>query len=450
MEWFALGIPTFFLVVIPLILFHELGHYWAARYFGVGVEAFSIGFGPELIGFNDRSGTRWRLSLIPLGGYVRMFGDSNAASAPGRHDDDMPEELRALSLHHKPVWQRAIVVAAGPAANFILALALFAAVFIGHGRTEFDPIVGSVVEGSPAERAGLQVGDRVLSFGAYEIQHFQDISRAVNLSRRQTSLMRVARDGAEVSLSLAPEQDQTSGQIFTRYIIGMRPFYPLLISTVPEDSLGQAMGLKPGDYLRAIDGKGLTQVFDLLQYLEANDKPSYLLSIESQGRQFEATWQPERRLDPESGQRLYTLGFGFAAGSLRSMGPLEGLSAAASEVGRTVMDVGATFKLLFAGKLERKDFGGIVKITSVAGQIPWSWVALASFAAFISIQLGVLNLLPIPVLDGGHLVMFAYEAVVGKPLPAKVQEMAFAIGFMLIVGLALYLNIGDIFDLSQG
>lgn len=450
MEWFALGIPTFFLVVIPLILFHELGHYWAARYFGVGVEAFSIGFGPELIGFNDRSGTRWRLSLIPLGGYVRMYGDSNAASAPGRHDDGLSDEMRALSLHHKPVWQRAIIVAAGPAANFILAMALFAAVFIGHGRTEFDPLVGSVVEGSPAERAGLQVGDRVVAFGDYKIEHFQDISRAVNLSRGQTSDMRVERDGREVVMSLAPEEDKTSGQIFTRYIIGMRPFYPLLIATVPNGSQGEALGLKPGDVLSAIDGQPLGQVFDLLQYLEANDQPSYLLSIESQGRLFDVTWTPERRVDEETGQRLYTLGFGFAAGTLRSMGPLEGLSAAAGEVGRTVMDVGATFQLLFAGKLERKDFGGIVKITSVAGQIPWSWVALASFAAFISIQLGVLNLLPIPVLDGGHLVMFAYEAVVGKPLPARVQELAFTIGFMLIVGLALYLNIGDIFDLSQG
>ncbi len=450
MEWFALGIPTFFLVVIPLILFHELGHYWAARYFGVGVEAFSIGFGPELIGFYDRSGTRWRLSLIPLGGYVRMYGDSNAASAPGRQDDGLSDEMRALSLHHKPVWQRAIVVGAGPAANFILAMALFAAVFIGHGRTEFDPVVGSVVEGSPAERAGLQVGDRVVAFGDYKIERFQDISRAVNLSRGQTSDMRVERDGREVVMALAPEEDKTSGQIFTRYIIGMRPFYPLLIATVPDGSQGEALGLKPGDVLSAIDGQPLGQVFDLLQYLEANDQPSYLLSIESQGRLFDVTWTPERRVDEETGQRLYTLGFGFASGTLRSMGPLEGLSAAASEVGRTVMDVGATFQLLFAGKLERKDFGGIVKITSVAGQIPWSWVALASFAAFISIQLGVLNLLPIPVLDGGHLVMFAYEAVVGKPLPARVQELAFTIGFMVIVGLALYLNIGDIFDLSQG
>lgn len=450
MEWFALGLPTFFLVVIPLIIFHELGHYWAARFFGVGVEAFSIGFGPELIGFNDRSGTRWRLSLIPLGGYVRMYGDSNAASAPGRHDEDLSDELRSLSLHHKPVWQRAIVVAAGPAANFILALALFAAVFIGHGRTEFPPIVGSVLEGSPAEEAGLQAGDRVISFANYDITRFQDISRAVNLTRGQSSELVVERDGRRLSMTLQPVKDERSGRLFTRYLIGMRADYPLVISSVAEGSQGAQMGLEAGDRITAIDGQPLDQVFDLLRFLEANDKESYLLSIESRGREFDANWQPTARLDPETGQRLYTLGFAFASGELRTMGFAEGLGQASNEVWQTVKDVGTTFKLLFAGQLERKDFGGIVKITSVAGQIPWSWVALASFAAFISIQLGVLNLLPIPVLDGGHLVMFAYEAVVGKPLPARVQELAFTIGFVFIVALALYLNIGDIFDLSQG
>ncbi len=450
MEWFALGLPTFFLVVIPLIIFHELGHYWAARFFGVGVEAFSIGFGPELLGFNDRSGTRWRLSLIPLGGYVRMFGDSNAASAPGRHEDEMSDELRALSLHHKPVWQRAIVVAAGPAANFILALVLFAAVFIGHGRTEFPPIVGSVLEGSPAEQAGLQSGDRVISFADYEITRFQDISRAVNLTRGQRSELVVERDGQRLSMTLQPVKDERSGQMFTRYLIGMRADYPLVISAVADDSQGAQMGLQPSDRLTAIDGQSLDQVFDLLRFLEANDQESYILTVDSRGREFDVEWRPETRLDPESGQRLYTLGFSFASGELRTMGFAEGLGQASNEVWQTVKDVGTTFKLLFAGQLERKDFGGIVKITSVAGQIPWSWVALASFAAFISIQLGVLNLLPIPVLDGGHLVMFAYEAVVGKPLPARVQELAFTIGFVFIVALALYLNIGDIFDLSQG
>lgn len=450
MEWFALGLPTFFLVVIPLIIFHELGHYWAARFFGVGVEAFSIGFGPELFGFNDRSGTRWRLSLIPLGGYVRMYGDSNAASAPGRHDEDLPDELRQLSLHHKPVWQRAIVVAAGPAANFVLALALFAAVFVGHGRTEFPPVVGSVLEGSPAEQAGLQSGDRVISFGGYEISRFQDISRAVNLTRGQQSVLVVERDGQQRSMTLQPVKDESSGRLFTRYLIGMRADYPLVISAVQEGSQGAQMGLQAGDRLTAVDGQSLSQVFDLVQFLESNIKDSYTLSVDSNGREFDVEWRPETRIDPESGQRLYTLGFGFASGELRTMGVGEGISEAGREVWQTVKDVGATFKLLFAGKLERKDFGGIVKITSVAGQIPWSWVALASFAAFISIQLGVLNLLPIPVLDGGHLVMFAYEAVVGKPLPARVQELAFTIGFFFIVALALYLNIGDIFDLSQG
>ncbi|MCJ7420221.1 RIP metalloprotease RseP [Sphingomicrobium astaxanthinifaciens] len=346
---------AFVAVLGPLVFFHELGHYGVARLFGIKAEAFSIGFGREIVGWNDRRGTRWKVGWLPLGGYVKFAGDADAASRPERGDTD-PDHF-----HNRPVWQRFLVVLAGPMANFLIAILIFAAFFATIGTLQPAPaVVGGVEPDTPAASVGLEEGDRILSIDGRETVDFNAITRTV-----------ILRPGAEVPIAF--ERD---GAVFERTV--------RLDAHIETDAYGQE---------HEIGRLGITQ----------------------------------------------------ALGERRTMGPLAALVLGAERVwvllGWMVDGLG---QIIF-GTLSVEQLGGPIKMAQVSGQqAALGWEAAVGLAALISINLGFINLLPIPMLDGGHLLFYAIEAIRRRPVSDAAQEWAFRGGLALLAAFFLFVTLNDL------
>ncbi|WP_421851158.1 RIP metalloprotease RseP [Oricola sp.] len=363
---FLFGVLVPFLFVLLIVVFiHELGHYLVGRWCGIGAEVFSVGFGPEIIGFTDRRGTRWRLSAIPLGGYVRFVGDMNVASVPDRHaDDDLSEEKRAVAFHHKSVGRRAATVFAGPAANFLLAIVLFAMIFSAFGRGIADPVVSDLRPGGAAEAAGLLPGDRIVSLDGNAITQFSDIQRYVSVRAGVPIDVEVDRGGALERFTLVPERLEI------------------------EDRFGNKIE------------QGVIGVI--------NDRAT-------------------------GGYRIERYGIG------------ESLVLATAETWFVVQRTGSYIGGVVTGRENANQIGGPIRVAQVSGQVATlGIVALLNLAAILSVSIGLLNLLPVPVLDGGHLLFYLFEAIRGRPVPEKMQEFGYGIGVVLIVGLMVFATWNDI------
>ncbi len=367
--WFFSYLLPFLFVLSIVIFVHELGHFLVGRWCGVGVKVFALGFGPELAGFTDRRGTRWRLAAIPLGGYVKFAGDANAASQPdGAAAAMMSEAEKRESFMHKSVAQRSAIVAAGPIANFLLAIAIFTATFMAVGQSFLNPIVGEVIAGGAAERAGFVAGDRIVSIDGREIRQFEQIQRVVSGSADAPLAFVVERDGRQVNLVATPELREFSTRFgkLRQGVIGLRA------STDPAD------------------------------------------------RQFE------------------------------QLGPAEALSRGAAEtwfvVDRTFAYIGG----MIAGRESADQLSGPMRIAQVSGEVAKVGVApLLNLAAILSVSIGLINLFPIPMLDGGHLVFYALEALRRRPLSERTQEIGFRIGFALVIMLMIFATWNDILHLRS-
>ncbi len=362
-------IVPFLFVLTVIVFFHELGHYLVGRWSGIRIMAFSVGFGPELLGFTDKHGTRWKLCAIPLGGYVKFFGDENAASVPSEAAlrDASPDD-RARAFQNATLGRRAATVAAGPFANFILAIAIFAGTAYASGIVVGDPIVSEVRSGSPAASAGIQAGDRIVAADGERIRYFSDLQRYVS-TRAQTPIqLEIEREGLNRTVSVTPEeQNQT-------------------------------------------DGFG-------------NNFRVAVIGIVANSEQ--------------------------AAFRTENLGPVEALTYGVSQTWfvteRTVAFIGG----LFGGRETSEQIGGPIKIAQVSSQVATlGFAPLLNLAALLSISIGLLNLLPIPMLDGGHLLFYACEAVRGKPLSERVQEFGFRIGLALVMLLMVFAFWNDISSLT--
>jgi regulator of sigma E protease len=366
----VVGILIPFLFVLTLVVFfHELGHFLIARWAGVRVLVFSIGFGPELFGFNDRHGTRWKVSAIPLGGYVKFFGDDNAASVPDQVAlAAMSEEERRHSFVHQPVGPRAAIVVAGPLANFLLAIVIFAGLFMIFGKPSTSPRVDAVQPGSAAAAAGFQPGDLVLTINGRPIDSFPDMQQIVSTSAGETLVFEVDRGGARVTLKAVPalkEIKDRFGNVIRQGQLGITR------SPTPDDTHFQPVGP-----LKAVE-----------------------LGVQR-------TW--------------------FV-------------------VERTLSYIGG----VVAGREAADQLGGPIRIAQVSGQVATEGLAsLFSLAAVLSVSIGLLNLFPVPLLDGGHLLFYAIEAVRGKPLSERAQEVGFRIGLAIVVMLMIFATYNDILHLA--
>jgi len=362
-------IPFLFVLTI-VVFFHELGHFLVARWAGVKVLTFSLGFGPELAGFNDRHGTRWRLSAIPLGGYVRFFGDESEASTPATATlAAMSAEERARSFHHKKLGARAAIVAAGPIANFILAIVIFAGLFVVLGKPNATARVDKVLEGSAAAVAGFQPGDLVVAIDGNKIDSFSDMQRVVGLGAGQPLSFTVKRGDDQVTLQATPELKEIKDGFGNVHKLGV---------------LGITRSNQPGDVM-------------------------------------------VERVDPATALWLGAKETWFV-------------------VDRTLSYVGG----IFVGREAADQVGGPIRIAQISGQVATiGLAALIHLTAVLSVSIGLLNLFPVPLLDGGHLLFYAVEAIRGKPLSERAQEMGFRIGLGLVLMLMVFATYNDILHLAS-
>ena len=354
-----------FLVILTVLVFvHEFGHYAIARWNGVRVEVFSIGFGPEMFGWWDRAGTRWKFSTIPLGGYVKMFGDSDASSglpAPGLAR--LAPAERDVSFHYKRLGQRAAIVVAGPAANFLFAILLLAILFMTYGQPFTPAEVGQVQPGSAAEQGGIQPGDVILSIDGRTVQRFEDVQQVVRLNPNVPMTVVVRRDGQEQTLHVTPSRTELTDRFGNHYQIGL---------------LGIARSGM--EYVKRDPATALIQA----------GTETWDLSVST----MKALWQ------------------------------------------------------IIIGTRATDELGGPLRIAQMSGEVAQGGiVAVLWFMAVLSINLGLINLFPVPVLDGGHLLFYAAEAVRGKPLGQRAQEYGFRIGLALVLTLMVFATWNDLVHL---
>jgi regulator of sigma E protease len=361
-------IPFLFVLTI-VVFFHELGHFLVARWAGVKVLTFSLGFGPELVGFNDRHGTRWKLSAIPLGGYVKFFGDESEASTPSSETlAGMTEEERAGSFHHKKVGPRAAIVAAGPFANFILAIVIFTALFTFFGKPSTTARVDKVEVGSAAAAAGFQVGDVVTAIDGTKIDTFSDMQRIVSGRAGEHLTFTVKRGEGTLQLEGTPELREVKDPFGNVQRLGI---------------LGITRQTAPGDVVT-------------------------------------------ERVDPATAVWL-------------------GVKETWFVIDRTL----AYVSRIFTGRESADQVGGPLRIAQMSGQVATiGFGALIQLAAVLSISIGLLNLFPVPLLDGGHLLFYAIEALRGRPLSERAQEVGFRIGLGLVLMLMVFATYNDILHLA--
>jgi regulator of sigma E protease len=366
-----LTILQFLLVLTVVVFVHEFGHFIVARWCGVTVKTFSIGFGREIFGFNDRKGTRWRFAWIPLGGYVKFVDDENAASQPspdalGR----MTATERAGAFQTKPLWQRAAVVVAGPMANFLLAMVIYTGVNIGYGIRTITPTVGEVKAGMPAAAAGIKTGDVITGIDGWSIEGFEDVQRIVGVNGGRPLRFSIDRGGEKLSLEVTPEvreQSDTFGGTFRRGLIGIAP---------------SSM----------------------------------------------AGYQNAKSVSPVEALRLgFRETYTNIAHTLQGIADIVTQRQAADQMGGPILMAQVTAKVAAGG---------------IEPMLRW--------IAFISANIGFLNLLPIPVLDGGHLVYYAIEGVLRRPMSRRMQEIGFQIGVALVLMLMVYVNLNDLLRVWRG
>jgi len=402
-NFFHYGIS--FVVIISIIVFiHEYGHFSVARFFGVKVDEFSIGFGKELHGWTDSKGTRWKISLLPLGGFVKMHGDEDASSkADAAKLKKMTKAEKDISFFFKPLWQKALIVAAGPAINFLLALLIYSTIFATYGKVEIEhsPTVGTVIEGGIAAKLGIQVDDKIVSIGGEKVQYFSDVQKKTMLSPSVETEITVERKGELKQFKFVPQSE---------YI---------------KDETGEFVQVRLG----------------------IKNKPDQII------KQDEIHYNVFESVGAAA-EKIYA----------DCVNMLQGLAQVV--VGeRSAKDMGGPVKIVeYSGMFTQSlsdsvvcAFGGEVKVKVPEGAKPISCGEMAMngfinafmFMAMISTMLGLMNLLPVPMLDGGHLAFYGIEAIIRRPVHEAVQEWAFRAGFAFLIGLMLYVTYNDIYSLVQ-
>jgi regulator of sigma E protease len=452
--WFV--VP--FIVVLSVVVFiHELGHFWAARFFRVRVEAFSIGFGHELLAWVDRQGTRWRIAALPLGGYVRFWGDQDATTSRRDADtlDGLTPEQKAVSFHHKPLYQKAVIAAAGPLANFVLAIVIFAGLAMIYGERILPPVVGAVESGSPADLAGLKRGDRIASVNGNPIRSYSEFAKAESLSGGLSMRLVINRQGEAVTADVTPiavERDDGQGGKIALPSIGIQHFDPPFVSSVEKGSPAEAAGIRKDDLILSANGRDVGNFGAVRDMVLASGGKPVTLVIDRSGQTLTISVTP--RLTESQGRKaIYLVGITSRLADSDPRypvetiyhGPVSALGKAVGETGFIVTKIGEFFGQLLTGYGDYRQLSGpigIAKVSSDVAQV--SLASLVQLIAVLSVSIGLLNLLPIPILDGGHLLYYAIEGIRGRPLGERAQELGFKIGLVFVLGLMIVATFNDI------
>jgi regulator of sigma E protease len=444
-----LYVGPFILVLSLLVFVHEWGHYIVARMCGVKVEVFSIGFGKELFGRNDKHGTRWKVSLIPLGGYVKMYGDTDPASTGGDDKIEDPETgkmrkmkkaEREAAFFGKAVWKRALIVAAGPAINYLFAIILLMGLYVFHGKPVIPAVGAGVIAGSAADEAGFKPHDRIVSIDGKAIYSFKDVQREMLISLDDEKLFVVNRMGEDIEISAKPEKKESTDHFGFKHSKGLLG----LIS--PQ----QALSVESLSY---IDGRKVKNIDHALKLLENRMDKTFLIEIQRGDDVDGMIVSPKAEHntsinDTEHKHYNVLMISDVEANQFVKFGVIQ---AGQQSVKETVNITTGTLKALgqmIMGTRSATELGGIIRIGAVAGDMAsQGMISLILFTALLSINLGLINLFPIPVLDGGHLVFYSFEAIFGKPVPVRIQDIAFQGGFIFLIGVMIFTNLNDIFQL---
>lgn len=431
-----------------LVTFHEFGHFWVARRCGVKVLRFSVGFGMPLVRWHDRKGTEFVIAAIPLGGYVKMLDE---------REGEVPADQLDQSFNRKTVRQRIAIVAAGPIANFLLAMVFFW-VLAMLGSQEMRPVIGAVESGSIAAKAGLTAGQEIVSIDGEPTLGWRDVNlrlvRRLGESGTVNMLVREEGSTADSPRELALDQWlKGSDEPDPIKSLGIRPWRPALPPVLAElDPKGpaQAAGLKTGDRLLALDGQALNEWQQVVDLVRVRPDAKVVLKVERDGAQIDVPVTLAARGEAKAAGGYLgagVKGVEWTPSMLRevSYGPLAAIGEGAKRTWTmSVLTLESLKKMLF-GELSVKNLSGPITIAKVAGASAQSGVAdFLNFLAYLSISLGVLNLLPIPVLDGGHLLFYLVEWVRGRPLSDRVQGWGIQIGISLVVGVMLLALVNDL------
>ncbi|MBT5080551.1 MAG: RIP metalloprotease RseP [Rhodospirillaceae bacterium] len=444
-------IPPFLVVLTVLVFVHEMGHYLVARWNGVRVEVFSIGFGPEIKGWNDKTGTRWKICWIPFGGYVKFFGDSDGASRPdGEALQELTAAEREVSFHHKRLGQRTAIFAAGPMANFIYAIIVLAGMYMVFGQRLTPPEIGRVVDESVGQDAGFQIGDVVLAVDGDNIHRFEQLEQAVFLNPDRALSFRISRDGQEHSITATPRLTEKADQQGNRHKfgdLGLLAASPAIVGKVYEGSPAAVAGFKAGDRIVAIDGQVLDN-FERLQDIVANSKGRRLaLNVVRDG--VEMRLHVAARLDTAAqeagGPERWLIGIMRAPLAPVRLGPGAALVEASITSYDMLVQTLAYVGQMISGSRGTEDLGGPLRIAQASGQAAQVGVEqLIMLSILLSLNLGMINLFPIPILDGGHLLFYSFEAVLRRPLTEKMQEIGFRIGLAMVLSLTVFVTWNDL------
>ncbi len=449
---FLLVVVRFVVVIGILILVHELGHFFVARWTGVGVERFSIGFGPVLFRWRGRE-TEYVLSAIPMGGYVKMVGEENPLEGGGGPTVD---STKAFAL--KPLWARFLIVFAGPAMNLVLAVAIFAVAFATVGRPVWPAVVGKVADGSPATAAGLRTGDTILTVDSRPVSYWEDLDRALARSNGRPLELRVrSADGAEKPVTVTPRLRSVPDEFRQPreiWDIGAGPHLLPMITSIGPSSPAEKAGLKAGDVVVAVAGQPLYTHEDLLEAIRTRPSQSFALTVERDGKRLELTVTPDPVKEKLPTGEEVTVGkiqAGLAPKAVRfePYSPLTALSQGAVRTWDVTVLISKGLWKLVTRQIDLSNIGGPIQIaTETTRQASEGLLSVAVFVAVISVNLAVLNLLPIPMLDGGHLLFFVIEAILGRPLSLRKREVAQQVGFVLLMMIMVFALYNDLTRLN--
>lgn len=437
-----------FVVVVGILIFvHELGHFLVARWCGVGVDRFSLGFGPVLFSFR-RGETEYCLSAIPLGGYVKMMGEESPLEGGGTGSPDSEK-----SFSEKPVWRRFLIVFAGPGMNFFLPIVLTAGLFMALGRPGSPPVVGPVEPGSPAAQAGLRTGDRVVSVDGQPIVQWEEMLERFQSTGGGEIQLALRRGEEEIGVRVIPRQKKLRdplGDERSLWEIGARAYAPPRIGQVMPGQPADRAGLRAGDTVLAIDGQPVYGWDELAEGIQKRAGKPTIFTLERDGKRLEISVVPEPGKHPGGEDKeVGLIGIGSSGRGPNAVysrsNPLAAIQLAVVWTGDvTWLTLRSIWKLI-RGAIPASNIGSPIMIAVEAGQqARLGWDNLILFTALISVNLGVLNLFPIPVLDGGHLLFFAIEAIRGRPLSLRKREVAQQVGMFLLLLLMVFAVYNDV------
>jgi regulator of sigma E protease len=434
-----------------LIFIHELGHFLVAKAIGVGVERFSLGFGPRIWSVR-RGETEYCVSIVPLGGYVKMTGEeAHGEDAIHPAAENLPIDP-AKSFSTKPLWARALIVFAGPCMNFVLAAVIFSVVFAAVGVPVLPPTVGRVPVDSAAAQAGLRPRDQVVAIDGRPVEHWGELEEAVARANGRALALTTLRDGTRQEVTVTPRKVPVRtpfNEPAEAWSIGARPYLPPVVGEVRAGMPAAEAGLQPRDRVVALNGQPIETWDELAEMISTRAEETLTLRIERGGSRMDVSVTPRVEVERDAlGKETRVGRIGIATATSQTFKRSDPLSAVARGLARTwdvtAITIVSIWKLV-SGTIPASNIGGPLQISLVAGQqAQQGVVSYAFFVALISVNLAILNLLPVPMLDGGHLLFFAIEAVLGRPLSVRKREIAQQIGLALLLLLMVFALFNDL------